>query len=429
MSEQLFYVILIVNFRNTERKHRPIDREIGYWAVLFCVPKKRWWTVLPVRVVLAVQDEQYIEPFLHYVRCSEFARRLIMTAFSRKEAFLKFLAESSEMVDAVLGESSFLEAAGEGIHGRITFIRLSDGEQETFSGKQLAKYQPLHLLLSSLLEIVRGGSEGIAPMDGRARIIGVTSTVGGCGKTTVALNMARQLASEGAKVFYLNLETIQSGFMREGHEARGDGHRAGLARLLYDLKAAEDKREPLKFPVSAYAYRHPLLQGDTFGPLDNLNELLEMERKDTFELMDYIAGSGLYDTMIVDTDSFPNGRTEMVLERSDKLVWLVTEDWSVMRKTEVWLAHLERAQPSLYNSVIGKSLFAANRVTGELTLPPPRKEMAVAVTLSFIPAWSQGNQESGGLMHSPIYQRDVMKLCRLLNPGVAGTDETGSAAR
>ncbi len=385
--------------------------------------------MLPVRLVLAVQDEQYIEPFLHYVRCSEFARRLIMTAFSRTEAFLKYLSESAEMVDVVLAEKSFLEAVGGEISGRSVLICLSDGDQEAFPGRQLSKYQPLHLLLSSLIETVRGGSEGIAPVDGRAKVIGVTSTVGGCGKTTVALNMARQLAAEGAKVFYLNLETIQSGFVLEGQETRGDGHRAGLARLLYDLKAAEDRQEPLKFPVSAYAYRHPLLQGDTFGPLDNLNELLEMERKDTAELLDYIAGSGLYDTVIVDTDSFPNGRTEMVLEKSDKLVWLVTEDGTVLRKTGVWLAHLERSRPALYNSVIGKTLFAANRVSSEFAVSPPRKDMTVEVTLSFIPAWSQGNRDNGSLMHSPIYQRDVMKLCRVLNTGWAGVEEAGGATR
>ncbi|WP_410770024.1 hypothetical protein [Fontibacillus sp. BL9] len=386
--------------------------------------------MLPVRLVLAVQDEQYIEPFLHYVRCSEFDRRLIITAFSRKDAFLKFLAECEEMVDAVLGEYSFLESVDSEIQGRVSLVCLSEGGCQSGPWKQLSKYQPLHLLLSALLEIVRGTArEGTTPLEGRAMVIGVTSTVGGCGKTTVALNVARQLAAEGGKVFYLNLETVQSGIWLEGQEARKEGNRTGLARLLYDLKAAEDRREPLKFPVSVYAYRHPVLQGDTFGPLDNLNELLEMERKETAELIDYIAGSGLYDAVIIDTDSYPNGRTEMVLERSDKLVWLVTDDWDVMRKTGVWLSHLERSRPTIYNSVIGKTLFAANRVSGELTVSLPKRDMTIEATLSFIPAWSQGSPQSSGLMHSPIYQRDVMKLCRELKLSMNGSNESGSAAR
>ncbi|MEF2967084.1 hypothetical protein V3851_14675 [Paenibacillus sp. M1] len=380
--------------------------------------------MLPVRLVLAVQDEDYIEPFLHYVRCSGFERRLIITAFSRKEAYLKFLVESGDTVDAVLAETGFLEASGTkgGIQDRIVFIGLTEGGEAAYPGRHLSKYQPLHLLLSALLDIVRGGKEGALPIEGRAVVIGVTSTVGGLGKTTLALNMARQLAAEGGKIFYLNLETVQTAISPGGGEARSEEYRAGLARLLYDLKAAEDRRERPRFPVSAYAYRHPVLQGDTFGPLDNLNELLEMERKDTAELIDFIAGSGLYDTLIVDTDSFPNGRTEMALEKSDRLAWLVADDWGVMRKTGVWLDHLERSRPELYSAVMGKALFAASKVSGSLTVSPPSKRIAVEALLTYIPAWSQGSRE-GGLMHSPIYQRDVMKLCgELLGRTKAGSE-------
>lgn len=363
--------------------------------------------MLPVRIVLAVEDEQYIEPFLHYVRCSEYDRRLMITAFSRKEAFLQFLKECGDSVDAVLGESSFLESTGLRQEGRIRFIRLVDSGKENSNDRDLAKYQPLHMLLSSLLDLIRDkGPE----REGRAKVIGITSAVGGLGKTTVAMNLARQLSAEGHKVFYLNLEAVQAGDSERAELARGGGNRPGLARLLYDLKAAEDRREVLKTPVASYAYRHPILQGDAFMPLDNPDELLELGSGDTADLLDYIAGSGLYDLVIVDTDTFPNDRTDAILEMSDKLVWLLADDWSVMRKTGVCLDHLERSRPALFNAIMGKALFAASRVTGELTVPLPRKGMVVEAMLPFIPSWNQGTRH-GGVMHSPVYQRDLMRLC------------------
>lgn len=384
--------------------------------------------VLPVRLVLAAQDEHYIEPFLHYLRCSEFDRHLIVTAFSGIETFVQFLEESADTVDAVLGDPAFIEAAEGRIQG-IPLICLTEGNQGANSELQISKFQPLHLLLSSLLDLIRGGGrEGNSPIEGRAAVIGVTSTVGGCGKTTVALNLARQLAAEGGKVFYLNLETVQGGILLDGQGNQGEGQRVGLARLLYELKAAEDRQEPPKFPVSTYAYRNPLLQGDTFGPLDNLNELLEMERKDTAELIDYIAGSGLYDTVIVDTDSFPNGRTEAVLEQADQLIWLVTNDWSVMRKTGVWLAHLERSRPSLFNGIISKTLFTANRVQVDLSIPLPGKGMVVEAALSYIADWNQGSRQ-GTLLHSPVFQRDMMKLCRKLSDRGQETGANGGTPR
>ncbi|GIP49595.1 CobQ/CobB/MinD/ParA nucleotide binding domain protein [compost metagenome] len=369
--------------------------------------------MVPIKLVLAVQEEEYIDPFLRYVHASEFDRRLVVTAFSRKEAFAQYVLESGGDIDAILGDATFLEAVDPLKRPGLCCIQLGeDGNLTGANGLCIEKYQPLHQLLSSVVELVRGGFGTSMPSRGRPIVIGVYSTVGGCGKTTVALHLARQLATEGGKVFYLNLETIGSELTHAGQSLR-EGQ-AGLARLLYDLKAADDRREPPRFPISAYAYRHPVLQGDTLAPPDNLNELLEMERKDTSELLEYIAGSGLYDSVIVDMDSFPDGRTEAVLERADRVVWIVTDDWGVMRKTGGWLAHLERTRPDFYRSLLGKARFVLNRYTGKRSVDLPRPDLKIQATLSHIPAWSQGNRQ-GDLLYSPLYQRDMIRLCSELH--------------
>ncbi|RRJ64311.1 ParA family protein [Paenibacillus oralis] len=366
----------------------------------------------PVRLVLAVRDEQYIEAFLYYARSSEFSHNLILTAFSRREALDKYLEESTEFVDAVLGEAEFREAMDAADKRGILWIVLGERGEADDGKPCVQKYQPLHLLLQTVLDIIRGGKAGGAAAEGQAAVIGVYSSVGGCGKTTVALNIARQLAAEGGKVFYLNLETVCSGSLLAGLPFR-EGQTAGLARLLYDLKAADDKREAPKFPISTYAYRHPVLQGDTFGPLENINEMLEMERKDTLELIDYIAGSGLYDAVIVDPDSYPSGRTEGLFERADRLVWLVTDEWGVMRKTGAWLSHLERSKAALHHDLLGKTRFVLNKYAGNIVTEMPKPGLSIQATLSFIPSWSQGSSQ-GELPYSPVFQRDVLKLCQAL---------------
>ncbi|WP_068786937.1 P-loop NTPase family protein [Paenibacillus phocaensis] len=368
--------------------------------------------MVPIKLVLAVQEEEYIAPFLRYVHASEFDRRVTVTAFRRKEALAQYVQESGGEIDAVLGDPAFLETVDSLKQPGLCFIKLGEGgETQDSGGLTVGKYQPLHQLLSAVIELVRGGMGKTVRPGGQSRVIGVYSSVGGCGKTTVALHLARQLATEGGKVFYLNLETISSELPSAGQGLR-EGQ-SGLARLLYDLKAADDRREPPRFPISAYAYRHPVLQGDTLVPPDNLNELLEMERKDTAELLDYIAGSGLYDAVIVDMDSFPDGRTEAVMERADRIVWILTDDWGVMRKTGGWLTHLERTRPEVYRLLLGKSRFALNRYTGKRSADLPRPELKLQATLSYIPAWSQGSRH-GELLHSPLYQRDIIRLCREL---------------
>lgn len=65
----------------------------------------------------------------------------------------------------------------------------------------LDKYQPLHQLLFTVMNMARGDMDKQGDTEGGAAVIGVYSAVGGLGKTTVSLNIAKQLASEGAKVF------------------------------------------------------------------------------------------------------------------------------------------------------------------------------------------------------------------------------------
>lgn len=80
--------------------------------------------MIPVRLVLAVQDELYIEPFLQYVHCSEFDRRLIVTGFSRQDE--TYMKDSGEMVDIMLAEPVFLEVWQGPKPGRLTVISLCE---------------------------------------------------------------------------------------------------------------------------------------------------------------------------------------------------------------------------------------------------------------------------------------------------------------
>ncbi|MNN69751.1 hypothetical protein D3C81_1855630 [compost metagenome] len=61
-----------------------------------------------------------------------------------------------------------------------------------------------------------------------------------------------------------------------------------------------------------------------------------------------------------------------------------------------------------------KALFVMNRYSGEMLGPIPRKEMRIEAALSYIPAWNKGASRDS-ILHSPIFQRDVLKLCHALH--------------
>lgn len=372
--------------------------------------------MLPVRLVLASVDEDYIEPFLHYIRCSEYERKLMVTAFSRRDALWKYIENSPDAVDAVLGEASFQEGGQGKLREGIPWIELREGVQSanaTGSGPGVAKYQALNRLITDVLDIVRGGRE-VALSGHGTKVIGIISAAGGSGKTTVSMHLTRQLASEGKQVFYMSLEWLQSGIFSSGSTLAEDDSNPGLARLLYDLKAAEERQRSLQLPVSTYVRRNSFLLGDTFPQLNNLNEVLEMNRVDVEKLIDYLAENGSYDVLIIDTDYNSGERIEAVLRRSDQLLWIVTEDTAVIHKTDRWLTYLERTLPGQYSGILGKSHFLANRSTGQGSFHFPGRAISIAATLSWIPAWNNGAGETDGRRHAPAYQRDMMQLSRLL---------------
>ncbi|MNN08791.1 CobQ/CobB/MinD/ParA nucleotide binding domain protein [compost metagenome] len=368
--------------------------------------------MVPVRIVLAVQDEFYIEALLHYVRCSEFNQKLRVTAFSKVDAFLKRMMDSGEMPDAVVAESRYLEAWSppEGDRAAIPRIGLIEGERDMQDGViVLHKYQPLKELLTSIMAAVQGQRKSlVTPSAGRTSVIGVYSVSGGSGKSTTALQLSRQFSSEGLEVLYLNLETAGSGFTRASGSQEND--MSGLARLLYDLQASEDKGDRPGLSAANYVIRDPHLQVAVFEPLANLNELLELTKEHTIRLIDFLAGSGICDFIIIDTDSYPSERTEGVLERCDQLIWLLTDDIGAVHRTDRWLAHLERTRGELYTALVQKSIFTVNRCLGNLANKFPLENVVPYLTLPYIPAWKQLNSWEE-LFHSPEYQRDLMKLC------------------
>lgn len=170
-------------------------------------------------------------------------------------------------------------------------------------GQPLLKYQPLSELVGFILETARQKSNGRKCVNSRegGLIIGMVAASGGLGKTTAALNMSKQLGSEGYSVFYLNLETVDSSSLFTGSDSASGAEGEGLSRLLYDLKAEGNEGIPLS--VAAYCVRRPEIQADTFQPVYNRKELTDMTCDEAKELIRTVAESGQYDVVIVDGDS------------------------------------------------------------------------------------------------------------------------------
>ncbi|WP_342417028.1 ParA family protein [Paenibacillus sp. FSL R10-2782] len=373
--------------------------------------------MIPVKVVLAVESRDYIEPLLNYVHGSEYARRLRVTAFSQPEAFRQYMMETAGMKksDVVVGEAAFLSLWTDREASDIPCLVLHEGEQVSEYGQPLLKYQPLSELVGFILETARQRTSGRQIVNSRegGMIIGMVAASGGLGKTTAALNISKQLGNEGYSVFYLNLETVDSSSLFTGSGSSSGAEGEGLSRLLYDLKAMRHDGNPLS--VASYCVRRSEIQADTFQPVDNRKELIDMTCDEAVELIRTIAESGQYDVIIVDGESENSDRAQAVLKASHRLIWLLADDLMSMHKCGLWLDVLEATQPEGFEAMLTKTRFVVNRYMGTMTNSLPRDFMELSGALPYIPSWKQ-MQHRELLLSSPIYQREIRQLCReLLN--------------
>ncbi|GIO31867.1 MULTISPECIES: hypothetical protein [Paenibacillus] len=365
---------------------------------------------MPYTVVLAVSEPEYLEPLLHYVHASEYGSKLRMVGFTKPEAFLAYM-NGENRPDLVVGDRELLSPWLEG--GGICSWRvlgLSGGTPQ-----EVAKYQPLPALCEDMLQACfrEKARPGSTVQKGEGAVtIGFVSAVGGSGKTTAAANMAKQLGGLGLSVFYLNLEAMNSSAVFSRPDRKAEDAQ-GLPRLLYEMKAAQETKSVEAVPIGPFAVSHPAMKCDWFEPVLNRNEILQLSKTDVLGLIERIACAGGYDVVIADTDTGMNERTAAVIEGCGHLIWMLLDDRIHMYKSGEQLAFLERSDPEAFDAAMGKSRFIVNRFVGSLANTPPGIIREIDGVLPYIPSWKQNHNEEL-LLSSPIFQRDILKLCRAL---------------
>ncbi|MBE9917930.1 hypothetical protein G8C92_28425 [Paenibacillus donghaensis] len=370
--------------------------------------------MVPYKVVLAVREPEYLERLLHYAYASEYGTRMHIIGFTRAEPFLEYI-NGGELPDLAVGDKellgSWLREGGMACSWR-TFG--ASGDEAT----EVLKYQPLPELLEALLRACqkKGGRSGpTAKQGGGAVTIGFVSAAGGCGKTTAAVNMAKQLGGLGLSVFYLNVEAINSSavFPRQNRKVEDA---QGLPNLLYEMKAAQETKNGKSVPVDSFVVHHPAMKCDWFDPVHNRNEILQLGKEDVLALLGLLAQSSRYDIVIADTDSGMNARTDAVIDGCSHLIWMLLDDLIHMYKIDQQLAYMERSSPEELEQMMAKSRFIVNRYVGSLANALPESIREIDGVLPYIPSWKQIHNEEL-LLSSPIFQRDILKLCRELLGG------------
>ncbi|OXM17300.1 ParA family protein [Paenibacillus herberti] len=308
-----------------------------------------------LELVVAAKEGEYVRRLSEYVRESPFGQRWRITSCTSGDSLRQYL-KGGYPVHLLLVQPVLLMEAG-ALPCDMTAIALVRRKGEGDGLPELLQYQPLPELLACIEALHAGKPDRLRLHDSGTAILAVYDPVGGAGKTTCSLWLARLAGERGKRTLYLNLERYNTSELQlQEHGAAA--HEGGLEALLYALKAGKPDLGEQIVRLRRYSR---IMKTDYFGEAPGPEERTAMTGEDADLLLQTLAGCGMYDLIIVDLDSSLDETTAAIWSRSDAVCWLSEASPSSMKKSRLALKEAQRRYPEAVEAAKGRIVHVRSR--------------------------------------------------------------------
>lgn len=364
-----------------------------------------------INLIIADEDPNYLELFSSYVRSSEYNTKCLIKSFSHLVSLEQYFQDHS--IEILLISPSMLSELKDW-NKCLCINILLDQEQVTDNSKIIKttypvvqKYQSLHKLMAQVLSdyASKNKSEFIhSKGDRKTEVWSIFSSTGACGKTTVAINLAKQLGIQQWQVFYLNLEMLSSLLTILPESVNKNNE---FSEMLYYLKS--DKKQ-LAAKIEKIRNRNAACKFDYFLPLTNIKEILEISREDSISLIQFLVSLSIYDLIIIDLDSTIHERNLGALDQSDRIVWILLDEQQNLYKTNQLLEEWRDNHKEMFQQFMGKTSYVVNRYTSSLSSYfKTYQDFKISGYLPYIPEWKyvQHNEQ---IYTSAAFNEQLLKF-------------------
>lgn len=199
-----------------------------------------------------------------------------------------------------------------------------DSDVETIrKHRVVSKYQRVDLFYRDILNIYSENTSNVtgykSNINNLTQIITFMSAEGGAGSSLLAAAFAKYAAGSSKKVLYLNLE--QSGCAEDYFKGEG---RFDFSDVIYAVKSRKTnlilKLESIVKQDASGVY--------FYGSSKSALDLLEFDDEDIRIFIQELCNNGMYDYIVVDTDSVLDKRIKCITEFSHRVI-LVSDDKAV----------------------------------------------------------------------------------------------------
>lgn len=357
------------------------------------------------------EDQEYVEWLITFLHQSSYGHQVELRTFTTKELAEQYLQQEVNK-PLVIGSRPWIEAIGIPPEEQRTVIldnqRTEELEDPATGSVILYKYQSLSRLFSTLCQIDLRRREKHGLNGGHAvKLFGVYSATGNCGKSAIAVNIARNLASRHHHVLYLSLENVGTGdqMLRENPGTEQEGEQ--FSRLMYYLKTDAGK---FAAQLNAVKRHDPNSGLDYISFAYQAREMEAMTRDDVRSLLERIVSLKLYDRIVLDLESSLHERVIGALECCDQIIWIIQDDAICLHKTRIVHKSLPR---------LSRIHYTVNKYTGRMTADTIRHGFEPKFFLPYIPEWKQVTNPVDLVKHR-IYQEAVHVLVNGLENSMQG---------
>ena len=355
-----------------------------------------------LQLIVLDSDSLFLKSFNEYIISSNLNSKFDIKLFSSSESMKHFITSEQSYDILLVQPGLYKDEMFQSEKSMVVFLQEIEGKTEE-GFYAVLKYQPLNKMLSSILSIYYenySSFSGLARKGIKTKVISIFSPVGGTGKTTVSVNMSRQLALKGFKVFYLNLELLNTTSLY----FRSQGDPPSL-QILYYLKARPDQ---LLGKVEA------LKKFDDASKVDYLDippcpdEMMSITKEEIKTLIQALIETGQYDYILIDLDSSLHERNVAAFEESNQIIWLLNNDLQSFHKTSAMLDRLDDVIGTEHN-LAEKVIFVMNRFIGQFPSDYHKYNLPIMGYLPNILEWSQVVDPQQVFYH-PLFTQELLAV-------------------
>ena len=357
------------------------------------------------RMVLADLDSEYLNHIAGYFM--EHAPQLEQNLFTKSEKLRTYL-ERGEAADILVISEDMLDAVPSNLGEKTTKILLSSTMEPKEGYAVVKKYQKTQNLLNDILlkYAEKSGSAEAIRGKSNTRMIAFYSPAGGSGKTALSLGLASSMAAEGKKVFYLNLEAIDSVSEILPHTS------GSLSDLIL---AVRSKGMDAGLKVAAYVGMEPEGRFFYISGLDSAAEYRELKGEDIQRLLKSIRDLAEYDEVIIDLSSGFSEIEEVALKEADVIYVPQVEGEAAVAKMRRFLRETEfqetwRVLAEKMKMIVNRT--AASEIRSEFSNSGILAQISCVCVVAEAPLFSDMRQiiRSGNMLKSimvPLMSRET----------------------